>query len=189
MSQIIKNLAGGGPLPPTIPTSFTTDYNSTFTTTGTSIPQANVENVIGGYSAIQNDNGIATQTNPDLGKNLIVLLTNRVLGTGISINAAPVDLITVPLGAVPASYRFQVEIVGRDVGSGDSIGYTIFGSVKTDGITGALVETPYQDVDEDASLITATVSFIASGNNGILRVAGVAGRTITYKAVGTYLVV
>lgn len=188
MSQIIKNLASG-PVPPSVPTNFVTDYNAAFSGPGSSVPLANIENIIGSSSSIDNANGIATRANPDGGNNLFVLLTNRVFGTGVSVNGASLDLITVPLAVVPASYRFQVEIVGRETTTGDSVGYTTFGSIKTNGILATVIETPYTDVDEDASLITATVDFVASGNTGILRVAGVAGTTITYKAVGTYLVV
>jgi hypothetical protein len=52
-----------------------------------------------------------------------------------------------------------------------------------------MVATPFIDNDEDASLITANIDLIASGNNVILRVSSAAGTTITYKAVGTYVVV
>ncbi len=189
MSQIIKNLASSGPLPPQIPTAFTTDYKADFSPNGTSVPVANILHVPGGYTAVNNDNGIATQSDPNGGPNLLVLLTNRVLGTQISTNGSTETLITVPLGAAPASYRFFVEIVGRDLGTNDCVGYTVFGSAKTDGITGALVETPYQDIDEDASLIASSVNFFVAGNNGILQVTGIPGHNIVYKAIGTYLVV
>jgi len=187
MSQIIKNLASGGPLPPAIPTSFTTDYNTAFDDTGVSVPAANIENIIGGYTALDDADGIATQANPDGGNNLLVLLTNRVRGAQSSVNGATIDLITVPLGATPACYRFQVEIVGRDTTSGEGVGYTVFGTVKTDGVTGTIVETPYADVDEDPALIDSLVSLIASGNDGILRITGIVGKTIAYVAVGTYI--
>ncbi len=187
MSQIIKNLASGGPLPPQIPTSFTTDYNTAFDNTGVSVPQANVENVIGGFSAIDNANGIATQANPDGGKNLLVLLTNRVRGAASSVNGATVNLITVPLGIVPAVYRFTVDIVGRDIASGDGAGYTFFGTIKTDGFTATGIATPFIDEDEDTSLVLTVVGLGVSGNNGVLQVTGLAGKTIAYVAVGTYI--
>lgn len=187
MSQIIKNLASGGPLPPQIPTNFITDYDAAFGSPGSSVPAANIENVFGSFSAINNDNGIATRANPDGGNNLFVLLTNRVVGNQTSTNGSTIDLITVDLGVVAAVYRFQVEIVGRDTTSGDGAGYTIFGTVKTNGIAATIVETPYADVDEDASLLDSVVSLVASGNNGILRITGIVGKTIAYKAVGTYI--
>lgn len=185
MSQVAMiNVTGNIPQ---IPTSFTTDYNTAFTATGTSIPVANVENVVGGFSAIDNANGIATQATPDGDKNLLVLLTNRVRGAQSSVNGATIDLITVPLGIVPAVYRFRVEIVGRDTTSGDGAGYTFFGTIKTDGITATGIATPFIDEDEDISLIPSLVGLAVSGNNGVLQVTGILGKTIAYVAVGTYI--
>jgi len=187
MSQIIKNLASGGPLPPQIPTSFTTNYNTAFDNTGISVPVANIENVVGSFSGIDNANGIATQANPDGGNNLLVLLTNRVRGSQSSVNGATINLIVVPLGAVPAVYRFQVDIVGRDTTSGDGAGYTFFGTIRTDGVTATGIATPFIDEDEDASLVATDVGLGTSGNNGVLQITGIAGRTIAYVAVGTYI--
>src|ERR1700677_3130543 len=152
MSQIIKNQTGGAP-PPQVPITFLTDYNAGLTAGGMTTTANSIENVFGGFSAINNDNGIATRANPDGGNNLFVILTNRVFGVGTTVGADTITLITVPLGVSPASYRFQVEVVGRDTGSGDSLGYTIFGSVKTNGTIGTVIETPYTDVDQDTSLI------------------------------------
>lgn len=190
MSQIIKNLAGGGPLPPDIPTSFTTNYNSNFTSTGISIPQANVENVIGGQNPIQNDNGIATQANPDNMKNLIVLLTNRLFGNAISAGTTPLNLITFALSTTgPAVYRFSFDVTGRDTISGAGVGYTLDGSAKTDGTTASIVAVPFIDHDEDSALLLATIDLVTSGNNIILQLTGIGVETIAYKAVGTYVVV
>jgi len=193
MSQIIKNLAGGGPLPPDIPTSFTTDYKSDFTAGGTSIPAANVLNVVGGNDnadPLTNDNGIATQSDPNGGPNLLVLLTNRLFGGTSNIGVGPNNIITFALQSGSSqAYQFQFQVVGRDIGTGDSLGYTIFSAAKTDGTTASIIETPYIDIDQSPSLVIggATASFIASGNNVILQVSGVLGHTITYKAVGTYI--
>jgi hypothetical protein len=176
-----------GPVPPAVPTSFTTDYNAAFSSTGVSVPQANVENVVGGFTGIDNPNGIATQANPDGDKNLLILLTNRVRGAMTSVNGATISLITVPLGNIPACYRFQLEIVGRDLASGDGAGYTILGTVKTDGTTASQVKTPFVDEDEDDSLIPTDIALIASGNNGILSIIGIPGKNIAYVAVGTYI--
>jgi len=193
MSQIIKNLVSGGPLPPAVPTSFTTDYKADFTANGTSVPAANVLNVVGGNDnadPISNDNGIATQSDPNGGSNLLVLLTNRLFGGTTNIGVGPNAIITFALAlGTPTAYQFQFQIVGRDVTTGDSLGYTIFAAAKTDGTTASIVETPYIDIDQDSSLVTggATASFLASGNSVILQVSGVAGHDITYKAVGTYI--
>jgi hypothetical protein len=190
MSQIIKNLVSGGPLPPAVPTSFTTDYNSTFTTTGVSIPQANIENVVGGFNSIANDNGIATQANPDMMQNLIVLLTNRLFGNATSAGTTPLNLITFALKTgSPAVYRFSFDITGRDTISGAGVGYTLDGSAKTNGTTASIVAVPFIDHDEDSALLLATIDLVVSGNSVILQLTGIGGEAIAYKAVGTYVVV
>jgi hypothetical protein len=196
MSQIIKNLTSG-PVPPAVPTSFTTDYKSDFTANGISIPVANILNVVGGNDnadPISNDNGIATQSDPNGGENLLVLLTNRLFGGTTNIGVGPNDIITFALANVPTAYQIQFQIVGRNIVSGDSLGYTMFAACKTDGITATVIETHYLDTDQDASFIdlalpsaSATASLITSGNSVILQVSGLAGQTITYKAVGTYI--
>lgn len=171
-----------GAIIPTVPTSFVTDN-------GTAVPAANILNVNGGFTTATNDNGITAIANPNGSNNLLIELTNRFVGTGTSVNAAVVNLITFPLAATAASYRFQFETTGRDTVSGDGVGYTMFASARTNGAAATIVETPYTDVDEDASLISANINLIASGNSVILQVTGVLGQTLVYKAVGSYLVV
>ena len=53
-----------------------------------------------------------------------------------------------------------------------------------------LIATPFIDTDEDSgapSLTSALMDFVVSGNTVILRATGVADRTITYSAVGSYV--
>lgn len=182
MSQAGVVSTGSSPIPPTVATSYVTDN-------GTAIPALNVLNVNGGSVTTDNVNGISTRANPDLSKNLEIDLTNRLTGSGTSINAAIVNLITFSLAATAASYRFNFDVVGRDTTSGDSVGYNVQGTVKTNGAAATIVETPYIDNDEDASLITANIDLIVSGNDAIIQVTGVVAKTITYKSVGTYVVV
>lgn len=183
MSQITKpGSGGGGTIPPEVPEQFVTDD-------GTAIPAANSLNVNGGTSSIDNTNGIETQANPNGGDNLDIVLTNRLTGSATSTNASVENLITFALGGTDASFRFNFLIAGRDTATNDSVGYTVFASAKTDGATASVVATPFTDNDEDPALLAATVNFVASANNVILQVTGVAGQTIAYKAVGSYVVV
>lgn len=182
MSQFFVSSSGGGPLPPTVPQEFVTDD-------GTAIPAANSLNVNGGSTSDPNDNGIETRANPNLSDNLEILLTNRLTGTATSVNASTEDIVTFTLVATDACYRFEFFITGRDTATGEGVGYTMFASARTDGAAATVVATPFLDNDEDASLITATVGMIASGNDVILQVTGVAGQTITYKTVGSYVAV
>ncbi len=71
--------------------------------------------------------------------------------------------------------------------SGDGCGYTLLATVRTDGVTATGIATPFNDADEDASLIPSFVQLVGSGNNGIVEVTGVPGRDIAYVAVGTYI--
>lgn len=189
MSQIFKAVTAGS-LPPSVPTSFVTDVrNNTTTSPGTAIPAANILQVLGRSTTQDSVNGIRTDADPNNGNILYTELTNRLTGSVTSINAATQNLITFALGATAAVYRFKFEVAGRDTGTGDGIGYTMFASARTDGVNATIIATPFIDNDEDASLLTATVNFVASVNNVILQVTGVAGETIAYKAVGTYVVV
>lgn len=112
---------------------------------------------------------------------------DKLSGTGTSVNAAPVDLITFSLDSSVSVYRFFIHICGRDTGTGDGVGYSIFASARTDGATCTIISSPFNDNDEDTSLVAATATITSSGNDFILRVAGVAGQTVTYRAVGTYI--
>ncbi len=181
MSQFYQGTTSGS-LPPSVPTSFVTDN-------GTVIPAANVVNVNGGSTTASNDNGIEAIANPNLSNNLEILLTNRLTGTATSTNASVESLVTFALGASVATYRVSFDVAGRDTVSGDGVGYTLWGTVKTNGAAASIISSPFIDNDEDASLLGADITLIASGNNVILTVTGVAGRTINYKAVGQYVVI
>jgi hypothetical protein len=171
-------------LPPIVATSYVTDVNSP------AIPAANILNVLGNDTTVDDPDGI--RTDGSSGSNtLTVQLTNRLTGTGSSNNATPLDLITFTLSATAASYRFNFDVIGRHTTTGDTVGYSVDGTAKTNGAAATLVATPFIDNDEDSSLITANIDLVVSGNNVILRATGIAGagNTITYKAVGLYVVI
>ncbi len=182
MSQagIINN--GTGPVPPTVATQYVLDD-------GIAVPAANSLNVLGETTEENNDNGIMTIADPDPGDNLFIALTNRLIGEVESEEGSVEDLITFSLSDSAASYRFNFDVIGRETTTGATVGYSVDGTAKTDGSTASLVATPFIDNDEDASLITANIDLVVSGNDVILQVTGVVGTTITYKAVGLYVVV
>jgi hypothetical protein len=182
LSQIYKSLVSG-PVPPAVPTQFTADD----ATIGVSV--GNNFNLFSRDTTEDNDNGIRTTTDPNGSDDHYTELTNRLFGTVSVTGAVTGNLITFALAGAAASYRFTFEVTGRDTTTGDAVGYSVFGSAKTDGATATIVATPFVDNDEDASLIGGSIDLVASGNSVILQPTGVAGQTITYKAVGTYVVV
>lgn len=192
MSQVYKDLTSG-PSPPAVPTSFTTDVRDNTTTgPGTAIPALNILQVLGRDTTQNNDNGIRTDADPNNGNVLYVELTNRITGTGSTVGAVTADIITFDLGASTAVYRFNFLVSGRDTAGasvGQGVGYTIDGSARTSGVAATVISTPDIDADEDTAIMGSLISFIASGNNVIVRATGVAGETISFNAVGTYVVV
>lgn len=169
----------GGVSPPSIPITFDADF-------GTATAAANILNVIGGSTS---DNNILGMQTTAAGNTVTYQLTNRLY------NAAPVnvtgavtgDIITYGLGASAAVYRFRFDVTGRDTSTGDGVGYTLFGSARTDGAAATVIATPFVDNDEDASLLAASLTLVASGNSVILQATGVAGQTISFNAVGFYV--
>ncbi len=123
------------------------------------------------------------------GPGTIDLSANQLSGTATSVNGSTENLVTIPLGVAAACYRFYFQITGRDTATGDGLGYSLEGTVKTNGAAATLVASPFTDNDEDASLLTASIDLVASANNAILQVTGVVGQTIAYRAVGSYVAV
>lgn len=183
MSQI-SNTSAGGSIPVTVPTSFITDN-------GTAIPAAYVLNVNGGSLTTSNDNGVIAQANPNGSANLQVALTNRLANaTAVNVTGAVTgNVITFALGGTAAVYRFKFDVTGRETTTGNGVGYTVFGSARTNGTAATMIATPFVDNDEDSALLAADMTLIASGNNVILQATGVAATTIAFKAVGNYVVV
>lgn len=113
--------------------------------------------------------------------------TNGLSGSAISENGSTEDLITIQLDPTGTVYRFYFMIVGREASTDDGLGYHLFASGKTDGVTASLIQTEFVDADEDAALGLADIALVPSANTLILQVTGVAGTTINYLATGNYI--
>lgn len=171
MSQIIKTLTSGGPIPPNIPTSFVTDVNSP------AVPAANILDVFGGTTTANNSNGV--RTDGSSGSNVLtVQLTNRATGSATTTGAASTNLITLALGATPGVYTFDITIAGfakTGVGTPLGCGFTIVGAVRTDGAAATLIPTQVVDHFEEGALGTpsqVTAVLAVSGNNAVVTVTG-----------------
>lgn len=120
------------------------------------------------------------------GNTITVTVTPSGLsGTGQTIGATNDDVITFPLGATPGTYIFEIKTAGFDT-TPAGIGYNIIAVVRTTGAAGTLIGIQDKIVLEEAGLTAADVSVIVSANNAILRVTGVAGRTINWASTGIY---
>lgn len=183
MSQIYKRLTSSGPIPPEIPTQFDTQINSP------SIPAANILNTLGTSISDNYNAGIASVGSSG-GDDFYYALTNRMQGSGTTIGAVTADIITFNLGATPGAYKMHFEVVGFDSATPEGLGYAIEASIRSDGATATIISLPNADDDEDTNLeANADWDVIASGNSAILRVTGVAGITINWNSVMTYIFV
>jgi hypothetical protein len=102
-------------------------------------------------------------------------------GTGTTVGAVTSNVITFPLGGVAGTFQFEARVKAYEATGPAGAGYNVYATFTTDGATATLVGD--QDVfNEDASLSTADAYFIASANNAILQVLGVAALTINWSA-------
>ncbi len=106
-------------------------------------------------------------------------VSGEISGTATTIGATTQNLITVPLGAVAGTFQFEARVKAFESTTPAGAGYNIFGTFTTDGATATLVgDQPI--FNEDVALAAADAYFIASGNNAVLQVLGVALLTIDW---------
>jgi len=182
LSQIYKTSTGGGSGPIN---TLTPDQGGAVSPVGN-----NINVLTTGSSSVQSQdfaNGIRT-INGGAGE-LDVRLTNRLQGTGSTVGATTADIITFSLGATPGAYKFFFNLVGFEATTPMAGGYDIDSSARTTGAAATIISVPDADEDEDVAFVPANWDVIASGNNVILRVTGIAGFTIDWSAVGYYVFV
>lgn len=173
------------PIPPILATRYDTDQNSP------AIPAANILNVFGGQETFNNANGVVTDGSSG-GNTLKVLLTNRIVGSGITIGAVTSDIATLALtapiiGSIPGAIVIDAQVVAFEPTTPAAAGYAIFGTVRGTGAATVLVGTPDKIVNEEAALATADANIVVSGNDVVIRVLGVAGLTLHWNVIATYV--
>lgn len=183
MSQIIKNLASG-PVPPAVATSYQTQN-------GTAVPISNVL-IVDGFDSIENnDNGIITKggvVGTGTQNEVDVVITNRIVITATtSDGGGQTQTITVMTPTNGTAIEFTASFIGYDSinneaagGSQEGISRKFGGTVTTIGTNDSLDES-------DPALNAVDWDIIASGGNLAARFAGIAGRTITWKCLFTFI--
>jgi hypothetical protein len=82
---------------------------------------------------------------------------------------------------VAGTFQFEARVKGFESTTPAGTGYNVYATLITDGITATLVGN--QSVfNESPALVAADAYFIASGNNAVLQVLGVALLTIDWSA-------
>jgi hypothetical protein len=179
LSQIYKNTSSSGPIPPTVATTYVTDVNSP------AVPSANVLNVIGGDTTANTNSGI--RTDGSSGSNtLTVQLTNRVKGDITTVNATPTTIITFALGATPGVYEINGSVAAFDVTDTAGASYGFISGIRTTGAAAIEIGTQFTTNFEESAMEPADIDVTVSGNNAIIQVTGIAGKTIDWDALFTY---
>ena len=105
-----------------------------------------------------------------------------VLGTGQTVGAVTDDVISFDAGAVAGAYAIQASVVGFDSSTTAGTVYRLNNGVRTTGAATTATGSTDVQINEEAALATADADIIVSGNNIIVRVTGVAGLTLEWKA-------
>lgn len=178
MSQAGINNTSSGPVPPVVPTTFVTDVNSP------AIPAANILNVYGNDTTANNANGIYTDGSS--GSNtLTVYITNRFQGTVTTTGAVTSAMITfVP--TVVGTYTIECRIAAYNTTSLLGAGYSLFGSVRYDGVNSNICGLVDRIVNEEGAMSSANATLTVSGANILINGVGYAAQTINWSAVALY---
>lgn len=163
MSQVYTS---GGSSPPIVATTYITD-------SGNAVPAANILNVLG------DGDSIITSAS---GNTINILPADIEIGTGSTVGAVTDDVVTFALGATPGTYQIEASVVGFESTTPAGTGFRLFAAFRTDGASATLCNTVDSAENAEAALSGADATLVASGNNAILRVTGVAALTISWKA-------
>lgn len=162
----------------------TTDVNTTFIAdSGSATATGDELNILGIDSVINNDNGIMTI---GFGNTIDVALTNRSTGSVSTADATPTTILTFALGATAGVYYFRGSIVAFDATDIAGGAYDFSTGMRTTGVAATELGTEYKDVFEEATMASADFNIIASGNNLIVQVVGIAAKTIRWNSDITF---
>jgi len=177
MSQAGDISSTGGPVPPSVPTSFKVDSSEAYAYTAgaaTSTPALNVEQILG-------DNGIQTVVNSTDTNVIQIRFARGSTTTSGAVTATALQFTTLSNTTV----TMQILVSGyctAGTASGQGIGGSTIATVINVAGVASLVDVPDYDVNTGAGLTGATFSVDTSGANFRIRVTGQAGQDISWTA-------
>jgi len=113
----------------------------------------------------------------------------KASATTQTIGAVTSDIVTINLGAVAGVYVLEGHVVGFNTTDGAGGGYFVSSSARTTGVAGIEIASEVTEDFEEAAMLSCDVTFVISGNNGIIRVLGIAGKTINWRIAYEYSLV
>jgi hypothetical protein len=113
-------------------------------------------------------------------------LPGTISGSVTTTNASTVTCLTLPLGLVPGVYSVSGSVAGFIPAAGEGGGYFYQGVFRTDGTTATEIGGEFTSFQEDPAIAPGFVTVIASGNNAIVQVTGIAATTIDWVSNLTY---
>jgi len=130
--------------------------------------------------------GIVTRGDAGTSTEFFGLEQPVVCGTGTTIDTGTADLVTLALGATPATYTLSANVAGK-AATQSGIGGALFGVVRTDGVTATIISVNTNNSESDLVLVAASFAFVASGGSVILRATGALGTVINWNGCVTYV--
>jgi hypothetical protein len=129
--------------------------------------------------------GITTVGVP--GSNSITINNDtQIEGTAQTVGAVTADVITFALGGTAGVYVFEGRVAGFNTTDTAGGGYFVVGAVRTTGAAGVEIASEVTDDLEEANMAAADIAFVVAGNDVILRVTGIAAKTIEWSAEMEY---
>jgi len=180
LSQIFKKVTAGS-LPPSVPTTFTTQN-------GSGVPAANILLVNGNDSTENNVNGIITKggvVGTGTANEVDVVITNRMQGTVTTVGVATSPIITFT-PTVIGSYAIECRIAGYNTTASLGAGYSVFVAIRFDGVNSNSTGVADIIVNEEGAMSAASVSVTIAGANVLINGVGYAAQTINWGAVALY---
>lgn len=117
---------------------------------------------------------------------ITIAASGELTGSVTTSDATPTAALTQAAGATPGVYRIEARVAAFNTTDTLGSGYSVFGTVRTTGAATVLVGVPFRDDDEEVGMTTSNADIVVSGNNWIVQVTGVAGKTIKWKADAYY---